>query len=76
MDARCNDIAQDFELRFNALTSSGRALALACDKRGTVDLNAVSDRARSNYLFACALLGRKFSVPAVQRALLTKAGTT
>ena len=43
--------------------------ALRRDASGTVDLNALSDRARTNYLFARALVGREFTCPAVQPTL-------
>jgi hypothetical protein len=33
-----------------------------------VDLNALSERARCDYLFARALIGRSFGLPAVGRS--------
>jgi hypothetical protein len=55
------------ELCFRSLLHDGRQYAFPCDVRGRVDLNALSDRARNNYLYARALVGRDFSVPFVQR---------
>jgi len=58
--------AEGFELRFNSLFDPGRALAFPCDARGAVDLDALSERARANYLYARAVLGREFEFPAVR----------
>jgi len=52
-----------FELRFRSLFHEGRALAFPCDREGHVDLDSVSDRARDNYLFARAMVGREYAVP-------------
>jgi hypothetical protein len=55
-----------FELRFQSLFDSGRGFAFPCDPTGRVDLDRLSDRARNNYLYARAMVGRELSVPAVQ----------
>lgn len=55
-----------FELRFAALFQQGRALSFPCDAAGRVDLNTLSDRARSNYFFARGLVGRDFAPGAVR----------
>jgi hypothetical protein len=52
-----------FEVRFEPLTKDGHALVFPCDARGRVDLDALPPRARSNYLYARALMGRDFSRP-------------
>jgi hypothetical protein len=52
-----------FELRFQSLFDDGRGLAFPCDAAGRVDLDALSERARNNYLGARALIGREFSMP-------------
>jgi len=54
-----------FELRFQSLFVPGRALAFPCDARGQVDLNALSERARNNYLFARATVGRDHATPCI-----------
>jgi hypothetical protein len=54
-----------FELRFRSLFNEGRALAFPCDSQGRVELDALSDRARHNYLYARAVVGREFATPAV-----------
>jgi hypothetical protein len=54
-----------FELRFQNLFDSGRGYAFPCDPKGLVNLDQLSDRARTNYLYARAMVGRELSVPAV-----------
>lgn len=54
-----------FLLHFQSLFSEGRALAFPCDAQGHVELDALSDRARHNYLYARAVVGREFAQPAV-----------
>jgi len=58
-----------FELRFRSLFNDGRALAFPCDAAGHVALDALSERARSNYFYARTVIGRDFAFPAVQPAL-------
>ena len=55
-----------FELRFQSLFDGGRGYAFPCDPEGHVDLDRLSDRARHNYLYARALVGRDLSIPAVR----------
>lgn len=57
----------DYELRFQSLFNEGRALAFPCDAQGHVDMDALSERARGNYLYARAVVGREYATPAVQR---------
>ena len=59
-------IAAHYELRFQSLFHEGRALTFPCDAGGQVQLDALSDRARHNYLYARAVVGREYSAPAVQ----------
>lgn len=54
-----------FELRFDALFSQGRALVFPCDERGCVDLDTLSERARNNYLFAHAMVGKDYQSPCI-----------
>lgn len=55
-----------YELRFQSLFDSGRGYAFPCDPKGQVDLDQLSERARNNYLFARAVVGRELAVPAVR----------
>lgn len=56
-----------YELRFQSLFNEGRGLAFPCDAEGHVDMDALSERARGNYLYARAVVGREYATPAVQR---------
>jgi len=60
--------APGYELRFQSLFDEGRAYAFPCDAAGHVDMDALSDRARQNYLYARAVVGRELAVPAVRRS--------
>lgn len=57
-----------FELRFRSLFNEGRGLAFPCDAGGQVDLDALSERGRNNYLFARAMVGREFATPDIRLA--------
>lgn len=65
----CNHGA-GYELRFDSLFRQGQGLCFPCDDRGQVDIDALSDRARSNYLYARAVVGREFATPQVLPARL------
>lgn len=54
-----------FELRFQSLFHAGKALAFPCNARGEVSLDALSERARENYLFARAVVGHEYAAPVV-----------
>ncbi len=54
------------ELRFTHLMDPGRALTFPCDAAGHVDLDALSEQARSNYFFARTVVGRDFACPVVR----------
>ncbi|HJS02006.1 MAG TPA: hypothetical protein VJ832_00945 [Variovorax sp.] len=58
--------AAAFEIRFQSLFNQGRALAFPCDSTGMVNLDAMSERARNNYLFARGMIGREYATPYVQ----------
>jgi hypothetical protein len=54
-------------LRDALLFHEGRALSFPCDARGEVPLDALSERARNNYLYARTVIGREFFRPEVCR---------
>lgn len=54
-----------FQIRFASLFREGHALAFPCDARGQVRIDELPDRARDNYLFARAMVGREFAMPCV-----------
>jgi hypothetical protein len=55
-----------FQLRFDSLFQPGRGYAFPCDACGHVDLDGMTERARNNYFFARAMVGRDLSTPAVE----------
>jgi hypothetical protein len=55
----------EFEVRFQSLFDAGRALSFPCDAQGHVDLDGLSERARTNYFYARAVVGREFAPAAV-----------
>jgi hypothetical protein len=57
-----------YELRFQSLFNAQRGYAFECDAAGHVDMDALSERARQNYLYARAVVGRELAMPAVRRA--------
>ena len=54
-----------YEVRYSSLFEPGRALAFPCDDKGQVDLDALSEAARNNYLYARATVGREHCSPQV-----------
>jgi hypothetical protein len=59
-----------YEIRFQSLYNEGRALTFPCDEQGHVEMDELSERARLNYLYARAVVGREFAAPAVRLAEL------
>lgn len=59
-----------YRLRFASLFHSGRGYAFPCDDKGRVDLDTMSERARNNYFYARAMIGKELTVPAVETAVL------
>ena len=57
-----------FTLRYDSLHQAGRCLCFPCDERGRIDLDALTERARNNYLAARAMVGRDFAYPVVVAA--------
>ncbi|HEX5685109.1 MAG TPA: hypothetical protein VFY73_13890 [Ideonella sp.] len=57
-----------YELRFRSLFDLGRGYSFPCDEQGRVDIDRLSERARSNYFFARTVIGREVATPAVRRA--------
>jgi hypothetical protein len=61
----CSFDTTGYEVRFQSLFHEGRALSFPCDRDGHVDMDALSAKARGNYLFARAMVGREYAAPAV-----------
>jgi hypothetical protein len=56
-----------YELRFTSLSDRGRGYTFPCDAQGHVDIDALSDRVRTSYLFARAVVGNVLAAPTVSR---------
>ncbi len=56
-----------FELRFESLFNPGRDYTFPCDAHGRVDMDALTERGLSNYLFVRAAVGREFLTPMIRR---------
>jgi hypothetical protein len=63
VDTSSSSPPQGHEIRFDYLFDGGRSLAFPCDAMGHVDIDALSDRARTNYLYARAMVGREYALP-------------
>ncbi len=55
-----------YELHFESLRNASRALSFPCDAEGHVPMDALSERARCNYLYARAVMGREFAWPVIR----------
>lgn len=53
-------------LRFASLYHPGRGVVVPCDPAGHVDLDALSERLKTAYLGARAMVGREYAYPVVQ----------
>ena len=58
--------SKDHQLQYRSLFNDGRGFAFPCDPQGRVDLDNLSERTRLNYLFVRAMVGREFTIPAVE----------
>lgn len=54
-----------FELRFQSLTDFGASYSFPCDGAGQVDMDSLSDRQRTTYLFARGSVGYALAAPTV-----------
>jgi len=71
MDASTSLLAcEGCELRFQSLSDPACVVAFPCDAAGRVDLDALSERARTTYFYARTVIGREFAMPAVRHAAM------
>lgn len=54
-----------YELRYSSKSRQEPDRHFPCDDHGVVDLDRLSERAKADYLFARALVGRDFAPPTV-----------
>jgi hypothetical protein len=66
MDSSATSSRDQFQLCFRSLFQSGRGFAFPCDRTGIVEIDGLSERARTNYFFARAMVGRDLAPPAVE----------
>ena len=59
--------APRFELRYRSVSRHRCGYVFPCDAEGHVDLDALSERARENYLYARAVVGLDLMAPEVSR---------
>ena len=64
---------ESFLLCFSSLVDGGRGYVFPCDRAGAVPLDALSERARNNYLYARAMVGRELAKPEVRRSAAAQA---
>lgn len=57
-------VQPQFVLSFQAIHSSKR-LEFPCDNKGIVLMDNLTERAKANYLYARAMLGREYLSPCV-----------
>lgn len=55
--------AAGFELRFAGRFNTGRGYAFPCDAEGHVDIDKLSNLARTDYFYARTVIGREFLTP-------------
>jgi len=61
-------LAPRYELCYRSLFEWGRGFSFPCDAHGRVDIASLPDRARNNYLFCRATVGREVQLPSVTLA--------
>lgn len=54
-----------YEIRYQPLTEEGQALSFPCDAQGHVQMDALSQSALNDYLYARAVVGREYARPDV-----------
>ena len=65
MNINLNAGPPSYEVRFISLYRQGSGYAFPCDGQGHVDLDALSERGRNNYLYARAMVGREIALPQI-----------
>jgi hypothetical protein len=59
-------VSAHHELRYVSLFNQGRALSFPSDGQGHVDMDALSEPARENYLYARTMVGVESCMPVVR----------
>lgn len=61
-----NKPANSFRLCFRSVLDQGQGYSFPCDLHGRVDLDALTEIARIDYLYARAMVGRELFAPAIE----------
>ena len=56
-----------YELRFTGLFDRGRGYVFPCDAQGKVNIEELTERARTNHVLARSLVGIELSAPILSR---------
>jgi hypothetical protein len=70
MGCAVSSSAACYQIRFEPLRAAMRARVFSCDAHGRVEIDALGESARIDYLFARALVGREFATPALVETTL------
>lgn len=65
MSFEANGDRAAFQLRFHSLVGETSEFTCPCDAAGHVVMDEMSERARSSYLFARAMVGRLYAPPEI-----------
>ena len=65
MSFEANGDRAAFQLRFRSFVGEANEFTGPCDAAGRVVMDEMSERARSNYLFARAMVGRLYAPPEI-----------
>lgn len=57
-----------YQLCFRPLFQGLGGFVFPCDQRGIVDLDHLTEKARNNYFYARAMMGRELAFPQVEAA--------
>jgi len=66
--------ATRYELRFTSLSTKRCEYAFPCDKAGLVDIDALTDRSRTDYFYARTMVGKELSAPVVAPVRMDQRG--
>ena len=57
-----------FQVHYRSLRREHTGFAFPCDEQGRVEIDALTERVRNDYLYARAMVGRETAPPALVRA--------
>ena len=63
-----SNLGAAYEIRYQPLSNEGRAMSFPCDSQGAVSLDSLTERARNDYLYARAVVGREYAYPSVRQS--------